>query len=543
MERVPEDSPYFRKYEYKSKFHETLKIGGKATYWQEMPLEEINKWADRQDNTIVMGFVGENPELEVVTEVDGEKKTVTLPWWARDRARKAPQAYYKKSPWVFRCVDIKAKAFAGIPWAIYPEDPAGADVGEKIDALPPEDALVTLLTEVNPEDNYNDWIAKISKDLDIYGKAFTLKLRKKEEGAEVQGVEGEVLLLKRLNPSTMQVVGDDSGIKSFVQQLVTARTEYEKENIIYFRDYDPDDDLGSISPLEACKKSVDVEIAANSHLSDFFENNAMPALIMSTPETLQTPEIKRYGAEFRKNFKGAGKRGKTAFLGSNLKPHQVTSPIKDLALKEIREDSRRAICGAFGVAMEMVGAWSAANFATADINRKSLYTETLIPRSAYIQGVLNAELVSGFDETPRFFRYEPEKLDVMQESRKETAEVMALLVEKKILKPEVAAVEMGFTEDDVPEPIENSLLIGQTGQESNFEADSQSQSAENDNKSVVAMRKYRRKAVNRCKDGRNPACDFRTEYIPDGTVKAIKVQLDKLGLVDDVHAVFDSFEA
>ncbi len=548
MEYNPEQSPFFRGYEYTNKFDELLKRNAKATFYDEMPLHEMNKWADRQEPGVVMGFASANPDFSVTEMVDGEKKTITLPFWARDNVSTAPQRLYAKSPWVFRCVDIKAKAFAGMSWAIYPEDPMTAD--DDVEAFDETDPAVELLTEVNPEDNWPDLIAKTSKDLDLYGVAFWEKIRSKtdrdkllesEEGVVVTGT-GEPILLQRLNPATMEVLGDEKGIKGFKQQLDAEPIIFERENILYFRGYDPANDLGSISPLESCKGNVEVELEANSHLADFFANNAMPTMIMSTPDSVQFPDLQKLQGNFKKEFKGKGKRGKTAFMSHGFKPEQLSYPLNQLALKEIREESRKSICAAFGVPPTLAGAWEAANFATADIGRKSLYTETVIPISAYMAGVLNAELMNEFDDE-HFFRFEPEKLDVMQENTGERANWLSTLVEKKILKPEVAAVEMGFTEEDVPEPVENPFTVPQNGQENDFSGNGQSGNEEKAQKAqadlMVDLNKWRRKSISRVRKNKTPFCAFESEYIPEILTSVIEKGLMNAETVDDVHGLFN----
>lgn len=530
-QKNPESSPFFSHWRYDGNAVQSrLKIGPKTPiYKKRLDDEVVEDWTRKHGHKAIVAFADHNPEIKVEIEQDGEKKTVTLPQWARDWEKSKTERYYGENPWVFRCVDIKARAFASIPWAIYQgEDP-------EAQALEGDDEVVGLLREVNPELNWHDLATSTSKDLDLYGKAFWWKVR--TGGNPREDVTGKVKFLRRLNPATIKVIADENGISHFEQQIKHSPVKYARENVIYFKDYDPENDFGSISPLEAAEKAIKVDLTANEHLADFFENYAMPAYLMSSPDKLQDADIKRIAGQWSREFKGKGKRGKTAFLGSGFEPHNLSYPPKELALEGIREEAHKAICSAFGVPMTLAGAQEAANYATMDIQRRSLYTETIIPRSRYIQGVINAELLSEF-EGERFFRFEPDRLEVMQENKLDKAKWVALLAEHRVIKPELLAVEMGYTEEDAPEPQPNPFLDTQSAPAEKAQSIN---IAPEGLKTLTALTKYRRKAKNRIKDERSPVCDFTSKYVPKGMVKAIMVDLEGAESLDEVDNIFEQY--
>lgn len=532
-QRNPESSPFFHHWRYDGNWlQKRLKVGPKSPVYKTADQAAVENWADRHGEEVVIGFADHNPDIMVQVEEDGEKKTITLPQWARDWEKTRPERYYSESPWVFRCVDIKARAFASVPWHVYKSE------DQEADAYDENDEAVTLLREVNPEKNWHDLATALSKDLDLYGVAYMWKVRV-GEGDAWERTEGEVKFLRRLNPSSVKMIADENGISHFEQRTSKISREYARENIIYLRDYDPENDYGSIAPMAAAEKAIKVEISANEHLADFFDNYAMPAVLMSSPNSVQQHDIKRLAAQYQREFKGKGKRGKTAFVGDGFEPKQLSYPPKELALEGIREEAHKAICSAFGVPMTLAGAQEAANYATMDVQRRSLYTETIIPRARYIQGVINAELMSEF-EGERFFRFEPDKLEVMQENKLDKAKWVALLAEHRVIKPEVLAVEMGYTEEDAPEPQSNPFLDTQSAPEQAEKAQSVNIAPEG-LKTLTALTKYRRKAKNRIKDERNPVCDFTSKYVPAGMVKAIMVDLEDAETLDDVDDIFEQY--
>ncbi|RKX63641.1 MAG: hypothetical protein DRP42_07385 [Tenericutes bacterium] len=286
--------------------------------------------------------------------------------------------------------------------------------------------------------------------------------------------------------------------------------------------------------------SVHVDIEANKHLKDFFSNNAVPTTIVTTKNDVSEDNLKRLNNVFKSQLKGSGNQFKTIFMSDGFEPKQMGYAPQNLALDVVREEARRAICAGFGVPMPMAGASESANYATADIQRKSLYTENIIPRSIYISGVINAELVWLIDPTVEF-RFAPEKLDVMQEDKEKTATYLRGFVDSKILKPEVVAKEFGYSEDDVPEPVANPFLMPQNGTESNLEPKPQQPDEEEDNPFQKALGKYKKKVVRLMKEGKDHKADFNSKYIASGIITAIKTRLETVEDLGDVVKVFEDF--
>lgn len=521
----PEHSPFFQGWEYTgNRLQKALKLGAKKPLFKTVEQDAMDKWYEHKGTKTILGFADTYPETNVETvDEAGNKKTITLKKWVLARDEEELYQYYKKSPWVYRCVDIKAKSFASMEWSVYPKEDT------KLEPLDETQDVVRVLKEVNPEINWQDLASTISKDLDIHGKAFIWKIR---TGADPKTVDGEIKFLQRLNPTSMKVESDSTGISHFEQMVNGQRRVYARENVIYLRDYDPDDDFGSISPIQASSYAIKVEVEANKHLADFFANRAMPDVLMSSPDKVSESDINRLIGLWNKQYKGAGKQHKTGFLSHGFKPEFMQYAPKDLALEEIRKEARRAICASLGVPMSLAGASEAANYATMTEQRKSLYTETIIPRARYIQGVLNAEYCNEFDGS-LFFTFEPEKLEVMTETTAEKATYLGNLVEKKIIKPETAAIALGFDAIDVPEP---QAVPDFTPQNNGF-----GNKEEDDSKTIAALRKFKRKAVRRMKDSQSAKCTFNSEHITDGVIETIQEKLEKAQDLGEVVSIFDDF--
>lgn len=457
-------------------------------------------------------------------DVDSKRALTSIPGWAQrqlameERGGKL-SSLYGESVWAYRCINIRADAIAAIPWRIL----------EGEDELDQDNDLVTLLTEVNPEQNWLDLIRDTEADLNIYGKAYWLKVRN-ESGTSVP------LGLQRLNPSTMKEKADRFGVSHFIQTIDGEDEEFDRDDIVYFRTYDPNNDFGGTSPLDIVRRKIASETEADRYLTDFFKNFAIPPIIFTTKEDVREEELKKAERNWIRTLAGRGNRHKVKFTNKGITPKEIGYSIKDLAMDTVREEIRREICAGFGVPMPMAGASEAANYATMTEQRKYLYTETTIPRAKYIQGVINAELIKEFGDGLHF-EFVFDALSVLQPDKQKERESYARLVEAGVLKPEVAAEALGFSPEDAAEP--QDILERQINRRTvdQYDGITEKDLMKDD------FIKFRRKARRRLKEGSDDAfVNFKSDFIPDHVIDEIQGRLSSAETPDDVNEIFDDYE-
>ncbi len=446
----------------------------------------------------------------MVPDGSGGMKSIVYQEWLKnyfDESRdQGLEKLYSQCTWAYRCVQVKALALGGMPWVL--TDLKGNVV---------EDSEAEhRLREFNPDTNWVDSITAVKADLEIYGKGFIRKVRSDDEGSQ-----GKLLFFQRINPQGMTIKAGPGGIDKFVRKIGAVNEEYERNEIVFFHGYDPGNDFDGVSPLHASRTPIQVDIEANAHLYNFFKNGASPQRIFSLDST-DKAAIERVARAWARKYSGSDKAHKDAFVGGGAKPEQLGYAPKDLALKEVREETRRQICSAFGVPPTLAGAWEAANYATAQASRKSLMVETILPESEYFMGVINAEIMPFLDPT-LLFRYEKDKLSVMQEDENLKAVRLSLLVETGIIKADVAAREMDFEDDDVPEL--HPVIVPVPGEE--------------DAKSSKDLRLWKRKALRQMASKGNADFDFSSDTIPVSIADGLRAQLALTETAEEVKIVFN----
>ena len=521
----PEDSPQFDHWRHDgNRLERWLGIGKKtAIYKPMMPVEAAQAIVDANEGggLSLFGF-GMSSFVEVGSGAN--RKAVPFQRWLKDALEeyeegKGATRYFRRGTWAYRCIEIRAQSLQRVPWKVIDANDNPVETGD----------IIKLLEEVNPEANWPDLLNQLSHDLDIHGKGFWMKLRKDNRSGYSN--------IQRVNPALVETVADSAGIKGFKVGPEGKQTMVPRENMVYFHTYDPDNDAGGLSKLEVARSDIEIELEAKKHIKMFFENHAMGDKLFSL-ETTDAGTIDRVRREWEKSHRHKNTHG-VDFVGGGAVPHDMTYAPEKLALKDVMDQARMSICSVFGVPPTLAGAWDAANYATAVVDQRSLYTETIDPLAFYIAGVISAELVADFIDGGQFKFYVNE-LDVMQEVIRDKAEGFAALVTSGTIIPAAAVRELHLREEDVgpgpaafaqAQPVPFRAMPNTNGKEHEPLMDLE--------KTTAALSKWRRKAMNRYGKGDSPVCDFESEYVTPLLHDRILGQLETAVDKEDIDDVFD----
>jgi hypothetical protein len=311
------------------------------------------------------------------------------------------------------------------------------------------------------------------------------------------------------------------GIDHFTQQLADGRTDFPRDDVIYFREYHPTDDLGGLSRLQVALASATAEVNVAEHVSAFFKNHAMPAYVMSTDQPITQEQMDETMGWWRKLYGGVANFFKVGFAGYGLKPQKIGSNIDELALAELGGELRRSICAVFRVPPSIAGAWEAANYATADAQRKAMVQDVGIPRGEYLSGVIDAEYLADFGPGLRM-NWLWDRLSVMQPDQLAEAQRHQGLVQFGIEDPQAAAEEMDVTAvgqyiGDKPIPASGPFVPDAANAE---------------------LAQWHRFATRRLNQGQDITQEFITEHIAPALKGSIEGQLIAVKTHEELERVF-----
>lgn len=375
---------------------------------------------------------------------------------------------YAKSAWAFACMKIRSRELANLPWRLMKH-------GKPVKDHP----IIDTLTEFGQESNWVDAFAATEIDMLSRGCAFWLK---------------DVDIVERMNAGTISIKANSKGIQKFIQKIEGKDVNsFAREEVVYFREYHPETDLQKGTPvMDVLKLALSQEYEAAKYVEAFFKNDATPAVLLTTEQTVSEPEMNKVLAWWNNRFRGTRKKGKVGFADRGMKADILSSSLKDMVLVELRNQAREDICTAFEVPKILLS-MEEATFANAQEARKYMIEDLIIPRSAYYASAINKQLVQPIDPMLTFEFY-PDELPILQENLTSKWDRLREAVENGVVSEDYAREEMGWPADAAPE--EKAIQV-----ELPAEVDPE-------------LRAWKRKATKAFKRGESADVEFETDRIP-----------------------------
>jgi len=278
---------------------------------------------------------------------------------------------------------------------------------------------------------------------------------------------------------------------------------------------------------------------ANEFAAGFFENGALPMVLLTSKGPLVKGAAERIKAAFRKAFKVKHEPWETGVLEAGMDIKQLTPPLSDLMVPELMKEVRQQIANAFEIPVTWLE--DSANYATSQSDDEKFWTATMIPEALMVAGMANRQLWAPMGLEFRFKFTDLEAIQA-QEARKAegTTRLMSVALEQEPLYGRERTIwvidqywdTMGLDMTKAPRPEEPEPMPDMTPRDDDEQEDtSPTRAVELADLDLV---KWRRKVRNRGK-----ATDFESEWIPEDLAYSIKMALDVAETEVDRMAAFD----
>lgn len=279
---------------------------------------------------------------------------------------------------------------------------------------------VLLNFQPNEDEDVNTFRRQIYMDLVLDGNAFLYF-----DGAYLYHLPAHLMEIH---------TGNKMKVKGYT---FDSKTQFNPEEIIHIRDNAADSIYRGVSRLKSAKKSIDVLYKMLRFQELFFENGAVPGLVLTTPNILSAKIKERILENWRRSYSPKAGARRPLLLDGDFK----VNPLSDIKWKEL--DFENSVTGhelkilkALGVPPVLLNSGNNANLSP---NLKLFYETAVLP--------LVTKVISAME---RYFAYdlEPDTVAVaalQPDIREQTAKYVGL-VNAGIMTVNEARIEMRLPE-------------------------------------------------------------------------------------------------
>ena len=322
---------------------------------------------------------------------------------------------YQKNVTVYRCVQLIAKACAGIEWELYNQRVGGKPVEIETHEL------LDLLDRPNPMQGRGSFFEYFVAYYALTGNTFVEAVRPRPTLPPME--------LWPTRPDKMQIV---PGPRGYPMKYIFSANEMKKEwtvdqitlksDMFHMKSFHPLNDWWGMSPLEAALYSLDSSNAGQRWNLALLQNSATPSGVLQVKSSDTNPggmlseeQFSRLKNEIQNEYSGSRSAGRPMLLEGGMEWKQISMSPKDMEFLKLKEVTSIDIAEAFGVPPEMLGLGQK-TFNNYKEARMSFYEDTVLPLMDFIQTELNNWLVPMFGET-LYLCYDKDDIEALQPKR------------------------------------------------------------------------------------------------------------------------------
>jgi len=242
-------------------------------------------------------------------------------------------------------------------------------------------------------------------------------------------------------------------IAGYIFKRGTETVPFDLNEIVHFKFPNPHNLYYGMAPHASIVNELNTKENMDKFENALYTNNCRMEGVLETDMELSQTTFDRMKEQWKQNYGGVNKAGKTAILEKGLKYHSITFPPKDLNNLQGRKNYREIVAAVFGVPMSMLTTENT-NLANAYVGDRQYYSNTILPRDKRLEGGINTKLLSLYDDSIFLAFDNPVPDDNEFLLRKNVAEVKAGIRTRNEVR-----LDAGLE----PRPEGDKLEIGNTG--------------------------------------------------------------------------------
>lgn len=427
-------------------------------------------------------------------------------------------------PWLYRAIDVRAKAVQALPYALF-RDGSTNDVSQEDTYRPLRQHLRQMLYQTEAL-------------LCLYGANYY------ELGTNRAGRN---LTPFWLAPGTVQIESDGlMGLRGFRRLGPQGVVFFRPDQLLYVWLPSLTNELGpGLAPAAVALSAAGLLHNLDRFASGFFERGAIKMTLLTVEGNPPPGEIQKLDSWWKRMVSGVKNAFGSVVIRSTVKPVVIGSSVQETSAPELLQSSREAVATGIGVPHSLLASNVLAG-GTADAERLAFYEFTVVPAAQIIEDALNARWLSRIGLRLQF---QPERLEIYQQAEMKKATALMQLAggvvlittnearERLGMEPVVEAVAAGPASTTIPDQSLSEPTAG--------EMDSILLSGDLDALKALAcdLDKWERKALKRLTAGKEARCEFASMLFPPELTATIANGLSDVADRATLASVFGAAKA
>lgn len=288
-------------------------------------------------------------------------------------------AMYKQHPIVRAAIDKLAKQAVANGYSFLPRD----------QKLKPEanEAAITNLSAIFARSKAQMLLRQTYTDILIYGDAYWWITKSR------LGVPYAFL---RQHPSSVSIVIDKETreVTSYIVRDERGNElQYDPEDFLHFKLFDPDNDVYGLSLLESLKSTVAQDLFAQTFNEAFFANSAQTGIVFNM-RNASKEEVERNREFLKKEYVSARNAHKPLLLEGDVSVDRSVATPAEMQFIDGRKQLLMEILAVFDVPYTKLGGTSeSANRSQSAENDKSFRAEAIVPLQGVVEEVVSEDFI------------------------------------------------------------------------------------------------------------------------------------------------------
>ena len=281
---------------------------------------------------------------------------------------------------VLACIRVLAETIAGLPLHLYRRVD---DEKQKASDIP---LYSVLHKRPNGWQTKFEFVEQMVVHLCLYGNAYALI---------APGERSRVGSLRLLHPGSMEVSQDEDDFTltyTYREAMTNKKVVYRDDQIMHVRWLSVDGIVGTV-PIELGKEAISLARSLEQHGSRFWNNNAMPGIVLRTDQALPREVREQLREQWDAQHSGPKRAGRTAVMSHGLHADTLGASLESNQYAELRTQALLEICRVFNMPPHKVQELGRATWGNIESENISFVQTTILPWLKRIEGAIDRDLL------------------------------------------------------------------------------------------------------------------------------------------------------